>query len=191
MNLEKVFSFNDGIIKSGIDENVRFIDIGANIGNHALYFTKELKVKKVVSFEPTDETYWILEKNIEINSLEDRVELHKVGISDCESHALATKYSMENLGGISLSETEKGGIQLITLDSMDFDNVYFIKIDVEGMEKRVLIGGINTIRKYHPYIMIESFPQSFSDVKAILEPEGYRYEVLSEGSDYLFIYDED
>lgn len=188
-NLDKVFKFDDGVIKEGMSQDACFIDVGANIGNHTLYFVNELKINNVYAFEPVEETYWILEKNIKINELEEKVELYKVGVSDHEANATTAWYHMDNTGGTALAESENGSIQLMTLDSLNLDDVYFIKIDVEGMEKRVLLGAMKTIRKYHPYIMIESFPTSFPDVKTILEDEGYRYEVLSEGSDYLFMYD--
>ncbi len=41
------------------------------------------------------------------------------------------------------------------LDDYKIDNVNFIKIDLEGLEDKVLEGGMNLILKYKPYILIE------------------------------------
>ena len=189
-NLDKVFQYDNGMISRGIKEESCFVDIGANIGNHTLYFVNELSASNVISFEPVEETYWILEKNIEIHELGDKVELHKAGVSDHKANAKPAWYHMDNTGGTALSENETGEIFLVTLDSINLKNVYFIKIDVEGMEDKVLLGGIETIKEYHPYIMIESFSPFFTNVKKILGEIGYRYEVLTEGSDYLFVYED-
>ena len=59
-----------------------------------------------------------------------------------------------------------------TLDSFQFENVDFLKIDVEGAELDVLRGGMNTIETHRPIITTEHSQQT---------PEGIRnsYEVLT------------
>jgi hypothetical protein len=42
-----------------------------------------------------------------------------------------------------------------TIDMFDFNEVDYIKIDVEGFEKKVLIGAANTIERCNPVIVIE------------------------------------
>ena len=49
----------------------------------------------------------------------------------------------------------EGSVQCRTLDSFKFDNVDFIKIDVDGYEHKVLIGAKQTITKFEPVINIE------------------------------------
>jgi hypothetical protein len=49
----------------------------------------------------------------------------------------------------------------------------FIKIDVQGLEYRVLAGGLETIRKYRPVIMAETI-QYGSDAHQIVAPLDYR-----------------
>jgi len=49
----------------------------------------------------------------------------------------------------------------------------FIKIDVQGLEYRVLAGGLETIRTYRPVIMAETIRRG-SDAQKILEPLDYR-----------------
>lgn len=46
-------------------------------------------------------------------------------------------------------------VSIITIDSLDLDNLAFIKIDVEGYEEEVLKGGWNSIKIFRPYILIE------------------------------------
>ena len=46
-------------------------------------------------------------------------------------------------------------VEVRTLDSFGFEDVGFIKIDVEGFEREVLMGGIQTILKSKPILYIE------------------------------------
>lgn len=47
-----------------IKENTVILDIGANIGNHTVFFSKVCKARKIFSFEPVEETYNILNKHV-------------------------------------------------------------------------------------------------------------------------------
>jgi len=64
-----------------------------------------------------------------------------------------------NIGGCKLIETTdsdtKQRYKLETLDSLNFEKIDFIKLDVEGQELNVLNGGVNTILKYRPIIFFE------------------------------------
>ena len=183
------FKYENGKIFDYIrnDEDGIILDIGANIGNHSLYLTKELRAKKVVAFEPIKETYWILEKNVEINDLKDRVEVHKVGLSDKKGVAgTGRSYRYENIGGTGLCVGEDGGIPLAVLDDFGFENVLFIKIDVEGMEALVLRGAVETIKKSKPYIWVESFADNFKESNQILTEMGYHQYIELGGHNYLY-----
>ena len=51
---------------------------------------------------------------------------------------------------------EKFKIKTKKLDEINFKNqISFIKIDVEGHEKEVIEGGINTIKKFKPKLLVE------------------------------------
>jgi hypothetical protein len=62
----------------------------------------------------------------------------------------------ENIGAINIDENGTGEeIMVKTLDSLNFTNIKFIKMDVEGYEYFVLLGGLNTILQSKPIIIIE------------------------------------
>ena len=61
------------------DQSV-IVDIGANIGNHAIYYGAICNARKVYSFEPMQETFLILEKNVEINNLSNIVSTYNVAL---------------------------------------------------------------------------------------------------------------
>ncbi len=64
-----------------------------------------------------------------------------------------------------------------TLDSFNLREVGFIKIDVEGHEEAVLHGGLDTVKREIPNLMIEieerHAPGSLQRVAALLEGIGY------------------
>lgn len=186
------YTYENGKIADYIRKNADGIvlDIGANIGNHSLYFTKEVGARKVIAFEPIRETCWILERNIEINNLTDKVELHRVGLSDKKGQAnIINDYDYNNSGGNCLEIRENSDISLVALDDFGFKNVLFIKIDVEGMETLVLRGATETIKRSKPYIWVESFQDRFQETNRILAEMGYYKYVHLEFGDYLYYYE--
>jgi len=65
---------------------------------------------------------------------------------------------LNNFGGVALSKTEDGEkVPLIKLDDfLDVPSLRLIKIDVEGMERDVIIGAAQLISKYKPAIYLEN-----------------------------------
>lgn len=185
-NLEWVFKeFMSGVIGNDVKNSVA-CDIGANIGNHTLYFLNELSAKKVISFEPMLKTFNILRKNVDLNNLNDHVELHNVGVSNIEGNAESQQYDYTNIGASKIN-VGNGNIKLVTLDSIDIPELTMMKIDVEGMELNVLQGAVKTIEKTHPYIMLEAWGESINEVSKFLSDFGYKFKKMPMGlADYIF-----
>lgn len=162
------------------------LDIGANIGNHSLYFTLEAGARKVVSFEPVPMTFSILEENIALNHLEECVELHNCGLGREDSCADLLEYHAGNLGGTAIYPDKDGKLIVKTLDELKLpDDIALIKIDVEGMEYDVVQGALKTIKKQHPFMMIESLSQNAPKLLNLMEKLGYQH-ILRGAWDYLF-----
>lgn len=140
------------------------IDAGANVGNHTIWFTVVCGVN-VVAFEPIKHVE--LQRNVELNSLEDKVRIETVALG--ERPGLA---SHQGRGKLS---TGQGSIRICTLDSFNLDNVSFIKADVEGMEAHLLRGGVKTIRRCKPIIFAEQWTnKEHQAIAGVLEPLGYK-----------------
>jgi FkbM family methyltransferase len=81
--------------------------------------------------------------------------------------------------------------QVYTLDMFDFQDVDYIKIDVEGFEKKVLLGAHRTIERWSPLIVLEQNHvilegnERFS-AKEYLEGIGYR-QVAVDGRGWDFV----
>lgn len=189
-NLVQVFRlYNNGIIGQKISENKGCIlDIGANVGNHTLFFCNELNAEKVYCFEPVKATFSILEENIKLNHLEERVILNSFGLGVKDTRGFVSHYDLNNIGATSLQQSEDGDLEIKRLDGLEIQEpVVLIKIDVEGMEPDVLMGGMDLIKRNLPYIIIESFEDNFPKTRDILCGIGYQYERLSDvDRDWLF-----
>jgi FkbM family methyltransferase len=126
------------------------LDIGANIGLWARDLCQFFQ--RVHAIEPVADFRDCLIKNVPATNLK---------IHDC---ALGAENSMidmivvpENTGH-SHVDTEsfgRGKIQMRTLDSMDLPPADYIKLDCEGYEYNIILGGENYIKSCKPVIVVE------------------------------------
>jgi len=176
-----------------LNENSVVLDIGANVGNHTVYWGKISKVNKIFAFEPVISTYCILEKNIEINNLSNKVKLFNIGLGDKKTRAKIDIFSIDNIGATSINEDVNGDIKICALDDIyEINNesrIDFIKIDVEGFEKYVLEGAKHILLKHSPIIFIESFPgkDTYDYTYNFLKEMGYSNPIKFPDDNYLFI----
>jgi FkbM family methyltransferase len=162
------------------------LDVGANIGNHSVFFGKYIS-SKVIAFEPNKILYPILERNLARNNVDAKI--YKYGLCDKETlGSMSIPLGMENnigAGKILLNDDFGFNDEVVQLTSLDYllteiekeisgRKISAIKIDVEGMEPNVLRGGLKLIRKYLPELYIEvSSPSQMQEIKSLLDLEGY------------------
>ncbi len=150
-------------LKEFISPGAHVLDIGAYIGTHSLAFARFTGIEgQVYAFEPRAEIFQILRNNIYSNQCAHVLPFN-VGVSDEVGQVLLEPldlYASDNFGGHGLASQElgKSGVYqttITTIDSTNFSKVDFIKIDVEGMELRVLQGALQTITSLKPTIFCE------------------------------------
>ena len=79
-----------------------------------------------------------------------------------------------NCGSTRIEEGGKTKIIVKTVDQLGLDNVSLMKIDVEGFEKQVILGAIQTIKKNKPVIFTELATVSeFNQMSQLMEKLGY------------------
>ncbi len=84
---------------------------------------------------------------------------------------------------IVVNESEYDLIRTLALDSFVFDEGHpppeFIKIDVEGAESLVIAGGLRTIERYRPILLIELHgPKHAAEVWDLLLKQPYRWNYI-------------
>jgi FkbM family methyltransferase len=145
------------IIKRHYTGNGTFLDIGANIGNHAVYVSRFLKSPKIIVFEPNPAAISILNENLRLNDCKN-VETRFLGMAlgARESRLKGLTPDPNNLGHTVYYDDAAGDVHAIEGDALILDEpVEFIKIDVEGMEIDILSGLEKTIERWRPTIFIE------------------------------------
>lgn len=170
-----------------IPKNPIILDIGSNIGNHLVYFSKISNAKRVYGFEPQKDIFDILDRNRLLNKC--NAEIKNIALGDKIQNTEIDFFDKTNLGATSLKYNNKGTIQTSTLDE-EFKNlkekIDFIKIDVEGFEYFVLKGGQNLLIKHQPIIWIEMFNKNFFKVNELLK--SLNYEIIDCLGTYNYIY---
>ena len=156
------------------------IDIGGNVGYHALLAAKLVGSNgKVITFEPSRIIFDQLCKHIEINKF-DNIRPLKLAISNYSGEA-EFYYAGDNIqGNSSLLKSESSSIservkcitfQKIT-DYVTLSDVNLIKIDVEGAELLVLSGLSQCIDQLAKdvVIFVEISPENTESAHSILKP---------------------
>ena len=69
-------------IKEKYGHIANVVEVGANIGNHALFYCSQLNVQHVYCFEPNHINRSILEKNITLNHFEKKVTVYDVALGE-------------------------------------------------------------------------------------------------------------
>ena len=175
----------------GIDTSSKvFIDIGANIGVHSIYFSASFSA--IYAFEAHPRTYELLK----FNTFEySNIKTKHVGIGAVQKK-MRLSSNRHNLGGSSFRYDQDQGqyfdVNIVSLDSLRnlFDEVGVIKIDVEGMEKEVIDGALEIISSDKPIVLFEHSLEDFdldgeSEVIIQLRNLGYKFLIYSSDWDQL------
>lgn len=180
-----------------------FLDVGANRGQSILSMRRMRPDAAIVSFEPSAAMFGWLQRHF---AAAPGVVLHPFGLgAEARTRTLYTPcyagFAYDGLATFSaeaarsfLSERTLLGfdpakLTLIrsvcetrTLDSLSLRPT-FIKIDVEGLEDEVLMGGVETIRACEPVLMVERFHDN-PRLLPVLRSLGY-VEVKPEGQSFV------
>jgi len=144
-------------------KTVTLIDVGSSAGIRNIYFSKINPSINIYCFEPRENLFYLLIKNITNNNITNAVTMNnmlghgngiiKLPIFDriqCDHDDL-----IQTCNG-SLINNETSPIHFITLDSLKLLSCDFIFIDLKGYNYIILLGGINTIKKYKPVICFKN-----------------------------------
>ena len=145
-------------IDSYLPENGVFLDVGANIGNHTMFWLLKSKKtpKRIYSFEVVKKTFDILQKNIEINNLKNKAIIFNIGLSDKNINADYADFNPDACNLTSIKQSSTGGMMLKRYDDMGIkDKIDFVKIDTEGHTYEVLKGMEEMLKRDKPMIWSE------------------------------------
>jgi FkbM family methyltransferase len=181
------------------------IDCGANIGAHTIEWGKFMYGwGDVISLEAQEKIFYALAGNIILNNCLNVV-AKNVAVSDsCGKLDIPEPnyYQAGSFGSLELIRSESNEfigqeidysrtreIETISIDSLGLERVDLIKIDVEGMEEKVLSGAVDSIRSHKPIMIIEKIKSNESNLKNFLSSNDYSY--YSMGLNLLAVHQSD
>jgi FkbM family methyltransferase len=138
------------------------VDVGANVGNHSLYFAEHFA--NVVSLEPNPRLFELLKLNAQL-----RRNIHplNIGASDV-GREMSLAYDSSNWGGGHVWPEQPDASRAFTvpvsvrrlddLPELADHPVGLVHIDVEGHELRALKGAATLIKRSRPVVLFEQKP---------------------------------
>jgi len=135
------------------------IDVGANVGDTALYFILN-GARKVIAVEPLPNVAKCAEENVRLSGATDKVKVLNAALSDepvsvpCDYDLLLSRYfsTLKDSGTCKVP-----GVTLGDLLSM-VDDLYLLKMDCEGCEAQVILGPERERLRAFEHIILETHP---------------------------------
>jgi len=128
------------------------LDVGANVAHFSIAMAE--RCRTVHAFEPNPPVYAKLLANIKLNPNRNIVP-HNFGLSDVDTVLPFQSVSAGHDGQGNFTVDGDLSLPVSPGDTLDIDQVDFIKIDVEGHELRALRGLARTLASHRPIIMCE------------------------------------
>jgi FkbM family methyltransferase len=167
--------------------NLIVYDVGANLGTHTLALAKINPSRvRVRSFEVQSKVFYMLCGSVALNGL-GNVDCHHLAVGDKDGRDIDVNipdYSgTYNYGGFEVETIKESDnqdmakphserVRMATLDSFG-EFVDMLKIDVEGMEEKVLAGACNIFEASMPVCFIEVFKSNVENLITFFKSRGY------------------
>lgn len=178
--------------------NTVLFDVGANTGSFALLGTA-LPGLVVHAFEPVAYASDILTRNVALNGLSERVHVNMMGLSDTGGAGLMqVPTDRKELGLAVMDGTPRRYqryvpqmVERVTLDEYcdqrSINRIDVLKIDTEGHELKVLLGGQVAIQRFRPIMLVEYNAMNTAQhgykpdaIRTLVESWGYTVEMFGE-----------
>lgn len=184
------------------DKKEIVFDVGMNIADSTIYFSKMPKVKIVYGFEPFEKTYHSAIKNIELNNTKNSVKVFKFGLSGSEltkhlnygDNMSCGQSTIDSINEENICQYEKWGLikkeELISDDvilrksstvlaeliDQNPDSNYILKLDCEGEEYSIFedITESGIINKFS-LILLEWHYRGAERLTDLLEKNGFSF----------------
>lgn len=147
------------------------VDVGAHIGLWSAFLAE--RFEQVCAFEPVSENVTCYRQNVTAAN----VDLYHCALGDISATVHMEKHGT-NSGCWHC--VDNGATPMTLLDEYEFLNVDLLKLDVEGLEGRVLNGARRTLEASWPVVVLEAnglgerlYGEDWLDPKVLLRHYGY------------------
>ncbi len=154
------------------------VEVGANLGALTLPIARLVGPQgMVVAYEPQRLVFQTLCANMALNSVTQAV-CRQEAVGDAPGTLMVPQLNpsvVQNFGGLELGQAQQGeSVPIVRLDDRPLPRCRLRKVDVEGMERAVLLGATETIRTHRPFLYVENDRQEKSaDLLRTIAEFGY------------------
>jgi FkbM family methyltransferase len=172
-------NYNDEHDIAGIVENYFFdvyninnikhcdyvVDLGAGIGDFSMLASQ--RAEKVFAIEPNPRDYNSLLENIKMNNINNIIPIN-MAVSDKIG---VLKIQFKN----DVFDTKAAPLKEILNEyKMDFTKLKFMKMDIEGYERKVIPNNIDIIKSLN-YLAMEIHDNYFTELNSLMEKYGFKF----------------
>jgi FkbM family methyltransferase len=170
------------------------IDVGANDGSFAAFMSRHFKAESVYAFEPLPACIPEIEKNLagvpDLKIFNTALSDHN-GVETLYVNSYAPASSLMRVSGVSMAEfpqtigetpiTVKVGVLDELIDADKLKRNVLLKLDVQGMEDKVIAGGRKVFLAAKCVLVEMSFIEMydgqplFEEIHALLAEMGFRF----------------
>ena len=180
----------------GLGNRKRVVDVGANVGLISRVFS--LLYEEVIAFEPSPQNRACLSRNL--SPEHNNVVIYPYALGSEEKSSWIDE-TLNNCGGDELIESDMitsnnvPGYKPVFVKTLDEilkeDEISALKIDVQGGDIDVLKGGVSTIQRNKPFILVETGGSDYNNASKIdkfLHNLGYSERVRIGEKDTLYLH---
>ena len=169
------------------------VDIGANVGDSAIFFALK-GAGKVVAVEPIPNVARCAQENVRLNGLDDRIVILNAAIGAGDKVEVPCEVPLHTSGGFSTLATrgdcEVPSVKLAELTDKVGDP-YVLKVDCEGCEVYLIRDQLDAVKRFE-HVIVEFHPY-LTNVKAgelvnVLEASGFRCRDLRRVGEVVTVY---
>ncbi len=152
------------------NKKVLFLDVGGDLGSYSVLVANRFDKNSVhvKCFEPIEESCSLIKENIGLNNSEAQVDVHPVALVDEDRDNVEMRLNTATPGSSSMKNDVDADCRVVKINTRKLDTILFnkvsdydtivIKIDVEGVEKDVILGAQQLLKSNKEvYVMVEDF----------------------------------
>ena len=182
------------------------LDVGANIGLHTISMAAGTYPHgTVLAFEPQLWVYYCLCGNLAINNLHN-AQAHLMALGDQKGRiklkepnhlkpASFGSFGLDPNWNMDVGQQDGDMVERVVpisrLDDLTTPRVDLIKLDIEGLEAKFILGGKEKLATHKPAMVIEYLKGDRKFLLNTLEENGYRYMRYSQEQDIIAWHKED
>jgi len=163
------------------------LDVGAHVGLWSRPMIRRANTKYIWAFEPNQSVRECYVLNM---GGFDNYSIFPVALGHKNTKGYLN-VETDNSGNTNVHPTRSGNTEIRTLDSYNFKNIDYIKVDVEGFEYNFLQGATDTLNRCRPFVHLEMKSKNMrttkEEFKRFMKNIGYN-EVKKIGAEVLYDY---